>query len=123
MSETMHIFEIQKRLVADIGPFENKKKKKALSSEVQWATLYQNEASKSRAQEKRKLRKLEKKVADHIDELTDSMNSIQLHSVGKHLTVFYHHIFNHNGHYAKLMDPFVRLNLSIFSYITQPFYI
>lgn len=84
----MHIFEIQKRLVADIGTFENKKKKKkSLTAEVQWGTLYQNEASKLRSQEKKKLRKLEKKAADHMDELTDGLNAVQLHSTGQHLKV------------------------------------
>lgn len=83
----MHIFEIEKRLVADIGTFENKKKKKSLTAEVQWGTLYQNEASKFRSQEKKKLRKLEKKASDNIDELADSLNAVQLQSVGQHLKV------------------------------------
>lgn len=89
ISETMHIFEIQKRLVASIGKCENKKKKKSLSTEVQWATLYQNEASKLRTQEKKKLRKLEKKASDHHadDELSSSLNAIQLNSASQQLKV------------------------------------
>lgn len=83
----MHIFEIQKRLVADIGTFESKKKKKSLTAEVQWGTLYQNEATKLRSQEKKKLRKMEKKAADHLDELVDSLNAVQLQSAGQHLKV------------------------------------
>lgn len=94
VSETMHIFEIQKRLTADFGTFENKKKKKSLSTEVQWATLYQNEASKLRSQEKKKLRKLEKKASDQAVELSDSLNASQLHSVGQHLKVLQNY-FNH----------------------------
>lgn len=83
----MHIFEIQKRLIADIGTFESKKKKRSLTAEVQWGTQYQNDASKMRSQEKKKLRKLEKKAADQMDELTDSLSSVQLQSTGQHLKV------------------------------------
>lgn len=84
----MHIFEIEKRLVADIGSFENKKKKKSLTADdMQWGTLYQNEASKLRTQEKNKLRKLEKKAVHNIDELTEGLNAVQLHSTSQHLKV------------------------------------
>lgn len=81
LSETMHIFEIKKRLVSDIGAFDNKKKKKSPNSEVQWGTPYQNEASKLRSQEKKKLRKLEqqkKKSTENVDEIADSLNAVQL---------------------------------------------
>lgn len=83
----MHIFEIQRRLVADIGTFENKKKKRSVNTEVQWGTLYQNDAIKMRTQEKKKLRKLEKKAAENIEELVDGLNAVQLQSVSQHLKV------------------------------------
>lgn len=75
----MHIFEIQKRLVTDVGTFDSKAKKKSANSEVQWGTLYQNEAAKLRSQEIKKLRKLEKKEADgKVDEIADKLNAVAL---------------------------------------------
>lgn len=80
LSETLHIFEIQKRLVSDIGPFDTKKKKKTTNNDatVQWGTLYQNEASKLRSQEKKKLRRMEKKVAENVDEITNDLNAVKI---------------------------------------------
>lgn len=81
LSETMHIFEIEKRLIADIGTFDSKKKKKSPNNEVQWGTLHQNEAAKLRSQEKKKLRKLElqkKKSDENVDEIVNSLNTVNL---------------------------------------------
>lgn len=80
LSETMHIFEIQKRMVSEIGTFDSKKKKRSPNNEVQWGTLQQNDTSKLRSQEKRKLRKLEKKAAENADEIADSLNAVKLNS-------------------------------------------
>lgn len=74
----MHIFKIEQHLVATIGVFENKKKKKSLNSDVQWGSLYQNVASKLRQQEKKKLRQLEKKVKDDIAEIGDGLNAVTI---------------------------------------------
>lgn len=51
LSETMHIFEIGKRLVTNVGHFQSKKKKKPFNNDVKWAHKYQNEASKLQSQE------------------------------------------------------------------------
>lgn len=61
-SETLHIFDVRKRSIAEIGQFNGKKKKKQ-SNDIQWAVLHQNDVAKLRSQEKNKLRKLEKKLA------------------------------------------------------------
>lgn len=74
----MHIFKIEHRLVATVGAFENKKKKKSFNSDVQWGSLYQNEASKLRQQEKKKLRQLEKRAKDDVARITDDLNTVKL---------------------------------------------
>lgn len=119
ISETMHIFEIQKRLVADVGTFENKKKKKSLTADVQWGTLYQNEASKMRSQEKKKLRKLEKKSADHMDELTDGLNAVQLHSTSQHLKVHETRNFSDETPMMTLFRIYFQLNHTTILYLTS----
>ncbi|XP_031640462.1 protein rigor mortis [Contarinia nasturtii] len=78
-SETMHIFEIGKRLVADVGAYNGKKnKKKPFNNEVKWGTKYQNEASKLQSQEKKKLKQLEKKASENVEKITDQLNDVQL---------------------------------------------
>lgn len=74
----MHIFNIEQRLVANIGNFENKKKKKLFNSEIQWGILYQNEVSKLRQQEKKKLRQLVKKAKDDVVSVTESLEAVKL---------------------------------------------
>lgn len=74
----MHIFKIEHRLVANIGTFDNKKKKKSFNSDIQWGTVYQNEATKLRQQEKKKLRQLEKKAKDEVSTITENLNAVRL---------------------------------------------
>lgn len=74
----MHIFKIEHRLVATIGTFEKKKKKKSFTSEIQWGTLYQNESTKLRQQEKKKLKQLEKKANDDVAKIADGISAVKL---------------------------------------------
>lgn len=74
----MHIFRIEHRLVATIGAFEKIKKKKLFNSDVQWGSLYQNEATKLRQKEKKKLRQLEKKAKDEVAEIGDGLSAVTL---------------------------------------------
>lgn len=70
-SETLHIFDTRKRSVENVGSFHGKKKKKS-SNDVQWATQHQSDISKLRAQEKNKLRKLEKKTSEVAEKPTST---------------------------------------------------
>lgn len=72
------MFRIDDRLVTKVGAYDSKNKKKAFNSEVQWATLYQNDATKMRAQEKKKLRKMEKKATGNGDEISDRLNAVNM---------------------------------------------
>lgn len=57
----MHMFDIRERLVAKIGEIDCKKRKKPSDKDIEWATRNNTSSSKLREQEKKKLRKLEKK--------------------------------------------------------------
>lgn len=74
----MHIFDIRKRLIADIGPFDANKKKKTPTNDIQWGTPCHNDASTLRTKEKKKLRKLEKKSNEMVDEIADGLNAVTL---------------------------------------------
>lgn len=88
------MFDIEKRLTANIGTFDNKKKKnEKFNAGIQWATHYQNEASKSRTQEKKKLRKLAKKATENLDEIVNGLSAVTLASAP--LKVFIENIFKH----------------------------
>lgn len=79
LSETMHIFDIRQHLIENIGQRDGKKRKKSTISEsLQWASKHQNEATKLRDQEKKKLRKLEKKSIETADTLVDGMNFMNI---------------------------------------------
>lgn len=80
-SETMHIFEITKRLVENIGKFESKKKKISFNNEIQWGTQYQNEASKLQSQEKKRLRQIERKSTENSYETADTLDASKLSSI------------------------------------------
>lgn len=68
----MFIFDVNERLVMNIGEWvEGKKKKKSLNTSIEYATKSETEASKLRDQEKKKLRKLEKKQKDAENEGND----------------------------------------------------
>lgn len=77
-SETMHMFRIDDRLVANIGAHDGKNKKKTFTNDVQWGSLHQNDVSKLRAIEKKKLKKLEKKATETVDEITDRLNAVSV---------------------------------------------
>lgn len=82
-AETMHMFDIRKRLVVNVGsPNSKRKKVTPFNPEVQWATQNQNGANKLRTQEKKKLRKMEKKnrSGEAVDEIADTLSSVSLSS-------------------------------------------
>lgn len=74
----MHTFKIDDRLVAKVGAHDGKSKKKTFNGEVQWGSLLQNDASKLRAQEKKNLKKLEKKAAEGVDEIADRLKAVNV---------------------------------------------
>lgn len=77
-SETMHIFRIEDRAVAKIGAYDGKNKKKAFIGDVQWGALHQNDVSKLRSQEKKKLKKMEKKAAENVDEIAERLSAVNV---------------------------------------------
>lgn len=58
--ETLHCFDIRTHSVDKIGEFDGKPKKKSNNGDVEWATVLQQDVQKRTAQEKKKLKKLEK---------------------------------------------------------------
>lgn len=74
-SETLYIFDVQKRSVAVIGQL-NAKKKKNPSNDIQWAVLHQSDVAKLRSQERNKLRKLEKKASSM--EPTENVAAVEI---------------------------------------------
>lgn len=75
------MFDTRKCLVSEIGSYDAKKKKKStFNANVQWAAYQQNDVAKLRSQEKKKLRKLEKKNRsnEEVDEIADNLNAVSL---------------------------------------------
>lgn len=80
-AETMHIFEIEKHLVAKIGAFDMKKKPSNEGKiDLQWATQNPNLKDIERMQklEMKKMRKMIKKLPISVDEVAESFNAIAL---------------------------------------------
>lgn len=85
-SETVHIFDVRQHMVADVGEFKAKTKKKSTLADVNWATLHQTDVPKMKLQEKKKLRKLEKGLEqsttavaeDGMKTITNALESVSL---------------------------------------------
>lgn len=62
-SETAHIFDVRQHLVENVGEFTAKNKKKSSLVDVAWATLHQIDVVKMKNQEKKKVKKMAKQIA------------------------------------------------------------
>lgn len=67
-SETMHVFDVRKHLVEDVGECKGKMKKKHF--DIKWATCQHTSVGKLQQQEKKKLRNLERKEQNNKEKNT-----------------------------------------------------
>lgn len=97
-SETAHIFDVRQHLVDNVGEFKAKNKKKPSQGEIQWAELHQTDVPMMKEREKKRLRKLEKQMAqaattategDDVEAITHALNDVALESSYKVLTQKY----------------------------------
>lgn len=92
-SETLHIFDVRQHLVEIVGEFKAKNiKKKPSLADACWATLNQTDVLKMKVQEKKKLKKLEKQLAqstsagveaEDVETITTALESVSLESAYK----------------------------------------